>query len=945
VKKMDISTPDLKPPPPPQQQRAQRHLPPVPPPTPRRALDDVSRLLPQCQMRGLNASASWLAEIADCLLAKGGGGGGGACGSSGSAQSACELILSLGSDGYTAYCLAKSYLDRGEFLRACAYAKKRPGLDAYCYYLYALVLKSLGYEDQASAALTTSLRQESALWPAWSMLADLVRNRHELEGLVLPRHWMRQFFLVAAYVRLHESGKAELLLNELTAAHGGCLADCAYLMRYLGIVKDQQRSMGEAKAVFKQLFECALDGADVYSNILYVDNNHSLMADLAHQCVLVDKYRPETCCVVGNYYGLRGSHDKALSYFQRALRLRPDYALVWILVGHEYLELKQVSNAIQAYHKAVTFNPADYRGWYGLGHAHELNNKSYYAIYYFRECQRLCNTDPRIMVALGESYSRVSLNEEAKKCYVKAFHLGDPDTMALFRLAELYEHLGEKDNACNAYLMLVSTVIKSGATDTKAEPAAYRFLAQHYLDRNQTEEAAKAAKMCLDYAETKEFGKDLLRQIGLRATAGAGAAVAATGARQQPPTTSSGMSESPSVAPLVGDIGSITQSMLDRWGLFSLLDAELLNRVAFAFVYGANGNEAVLVTGDDCVYCIGNGTRVSPGIISEAHLNVPGGLSVQLDALCGCRVVELASGSGPHLLALTDSGDLYTWGSNSHCQLGNGNTNQLLQPTLSSLLKVCSIACGASHSLALTQDGEVYAWGCNNCGQVGSGTTVNQPSPRRLAGPLTNRRIRRVGACQSASFAVSVAGEVFSWGCNKHGQLGIGGASGANQNVPVRLTVNDVFACMSHPPVTCKRLDFSKFNCHKGLSLAALGCGLSAMPRSGEAAPASASGGGSSVAVRGRMCVMPRSGEAAASVRFWCGPRCRCQSAAGLCVVGIASPVGRLCPGFVARIASPVGEAFEFSCVSSACDRRTRLEVFVRAFRFARTAALIGWSG
>ncbi|PAA46928.1 hypothetical protein BOX15_Mlig003223g3, partial [Macrostomum lignano] len=256
---------------------------------------------------------------------------------------------------------------------------------------------------------------------------------------------------------------------------------------------------------------------------------------------------------------------------------------------------------------------------------------------------------------------------------------------------------------------------------------------------------------------------------------------------QQPPTTSSGMSESPSVAPLVGDIGSITQSMLDRWGLFSLLDAELLNRVAFAFVYGANGNEAVLVTGDDCVYCIGNGTA-GPGIISEAHLNVPGGLAVQLDALCGCRVVELASGSGPHLLALTDSGDLYTWGSNSHCQLGNGNTNQLLQPTLSSLLKVCSIACGASHSLALTQDGEVYAWGCNNCGQVGSGTTVNQPSPRRLAGPLTNRRIRRVGACQSASFAVSVAGEVFSWGCNKHGQLGIGGASGANQNVPVRLT-------------------------------------------------------------------------------------------------------------------------------------------------------------
>lgn len=31
---------------------------------------------------------------------------------------------------------------------------------------------------------------------------------------------------------------------------------------------------------------------------------------------MVDKYRTETCCVIGNYYSLRSQHEKAVLYFQ-----------------------------------------------------------------------------------------------------------------------------------------------------------------------------------------------------------------------------------------------------------------------------------------------------------------------------------------------------------------------------------------------------------------------------------------------------------------------------------------------------------------------------------------------------------------------------------------------------------------------------------------------------
>lgn len=42
-----------------------------------------------------------------------------------------------------------------------------------------------------------------------------------------------------------------------------------------------------------------LDNLDTYSNILYVKELKTELADLAHTAVNIDKYRVETCCVIG----------------------------------------------------------------------------------------------------------------------------------------------------------------------------------------------------------------------------------------------------------------------------------------------------------------------------------------------------------------------------------------------------------------------------------------------------------------------------------------------------------------------------------------------------------------------------------------------------------------------------------------------------------------------
>lgn len=39
----------------------------------------------------------------------------------------------------------------------------------------------------------------------------------------------------------------------------------------------------------------------------------------------MNKFSPQSCCVVGNYYSLKGCHEKAVIYFRRALKLNAEF--------------------------------------------------------------------------------------------------------------------------------------------------------------------------------------------------------------------------------------------------------------------------------------------------------------------------------------------------------------------------------------------------------------------------------------------------------------------------------------------------------------------------------------------------------------------------------------------------------------------------------------------
>ncbi|XP_050396026.1 cell division cycle protein 23 homolog [Patella vulgata] len=276
------------------------------------------------------------------------------------------------------------------------------------------------------------------------------------------------------------------------------------------------REIEQAVKAFKQLHKldpCRLENMDIYSNLLYVKEMGGDLADLAHHSCEIDKYRVETCCVIGNYYSLRGQHEKAVLYFQRALKLNPHYLSSWTLMGHEYMEMKNTSAAIQAYRQAIEVNKRDYRAWYGLGQTYEILKMPTYSLYYYMRAQQLRPNDSRMVVALGECYEKLERLVEAKKCFWKAHSVGDVEGMALLKLAKLYERLQEDDQAASAYMEYISKMETQGFAKFEEQGQAYKYLANYYLSRKQWDEAYAAAQKCVEFLETREEAKAILKTI------------------------------------------------------------------------------------------------------------------------------------------------------------------------------------------------------------------------------------------------------------------------------------------------------------------------------------------------------------------------------------------------------------------------------------------------
>ncbi|XAR51621.1 hypothetical protein NMG60_11006300 [Bertholletia excelsa] len=155
-------------------------------------------------------------------------------------------------------------------------------------------------------------------------------------------------------------------------------------------------------------------------------------------------------------------------------------------------------------------------------------------------------------------------------------------------------------------------------------------------------------------------------------------------------------------------------------------------------------------------------------------------------------LIRQVSCGSVHVVALSEDGLLQAWGYNEYGQLGRGVTCEGLQGArvisayakfldeAPEFVKITQVSCGEYHTAAISENGEVYSWGLGSMGQLGHCSLQygdKELLPRRVVG-LDGIFVKDIACGGIHTCAVTEKGALYAWGGGQAGQLGLGPQNG-----------------------------------------------------------------------------------------------------------------------------------------------------------------------
>ena len=187
----------------------------------------------------------------------------------------------------------------------------------------------------------------------------------------------------------------------------------------------------------------------------------------------------------------------------------------------------------------------------------------------------------------------------------------------------------------------------------------------------------------------------------------------------------------------------------------------------------AGRSYAVAVSSDGNIYSWGDN---SAGRLGRDTTGTSDPMPSKVQIPANITFISASAGWG-HTAALDSQGNVYTWGDNTHGELGRSTAGnkQDSHPGKADTptgITFTQASAGGSHSVAVSDDGSLYTWGNSDNGRLGRDTSNTPADKPGKADTPTGITFTQASAGGWHTVALSSDGSLYTWGDSDHGRLG-----------------------------------------------------------------------------------------------------------------------------------------------------------------------------
>lgn len=192
-----------------------------------------------------------------------------------------------------------------------------------------------------------------------------------------------------------------------------------------------------------------LTGMEYYSSALWHLHKEVELSKLSKELMETNQSAPESWCVAGNCYSLQKEHETAIRYLERAIKIDPNFAYAYTLLGHELISAERLDQALTCFRSAVRLDPQHWNAWSGLGCIYYKNELYANAEIYYKKALKIAPTNPVLLCQLAVVQHACKRSDEAINTLTQALKIDPDNALCRFHRATIYSAIDRDQEALN----------------------------------------------------------------------------------------------------------------------------------------------------------------------------------------------------------------------------------------------------------------------------------------------------------------------------------------------------------------------------------------------------------------------------------------------------------------------------------------------------------------